>query len=179
MKVRPFPLCVLCAKTKVLATEIYDELRNALYNDNAVAGEAAGYAMGLVMLGTASSKALDEMLQYAHETQHEKIIRGLAIGMAFLMYGKQEEADGLIETLGADKVGRQVAHSDFVLIWRRSSSTGSDSSLWWNLHHRHGLRRNRKQQSHPQATARRRIRHQRRCPKSCCYRPRFPPLPQP
>ncbi|KAK4702398.1 26S proteasome regulatory subunit N2, partial [Phenoliferia sp. Uapishka_3] len=82
--------------------EIYEELRNVLFNDSAIAGEAAGYAMGLVMVGTASSKALEEMLQYAHETQHEKIIRGLAIGIAFLMYGKEEEADSLIEKLLAD-----------------------------------------------------------------------------
>ncbi|BGP50648.1 proteasome regulatory particle base subunit [Rhodotorula kratochvilovae] len=82
--------------------ELYDELRTVLFNDSAVAGEAAGYAMGLVMLGTASEKAIDEMLQYAHETQHEKIIRGLALGLAFLVYGKEEEADGLIETLVGD-----------------------------------------------------------------------------
>lgn len=88
----------------VIATEIYEELRNVLFNDSAIAGEAAGYAMGLVMLGTASDKALDEMLQYAHETQHEKIIRGLAVGIAFLMFGKEEEADVLIERLLADAV---------------------------------------------------------------------------
>ena len=70
-----------------------------------MAGEAVGYAMGLVMLGTSSQKALDEMLQYAHETQHEKIIRGLAVGISLLMFGKQEEADALIDTLMADKVG--------------------------------------------------------------------------
>lgn len=75
-----------------------------LFNDSAIAGGAAGYAMGLVMIGTASQKALEEMLQYAHETQHEKIIRGLAIGIAFLMYGKEEEADTLIEKLLADPV---------------------------------------------------------------------------
>lgn len=60
--------------------------------------------MGLVMLGSASEKALDEMLQYAHETQHEKIIRGLAIGIAFLMFGREEEADVLIEKLLGDAV---------------------------------------------------------------------------
>ena len=38
------------------------------------AGEAAGISMGLLMVGTASEKA-SEMLTYAHETQHEKIIR--------------------------------------------------------------------------------------------------------
>ena len=90
------------ADVSPLPAELYDELRTVLFNDSAVAGEAAGYAMGLVMLGTASDKALDEMLQYAHETQHEKIIRGLALGLAFLMYGKEEEADSLIDTLVGD-----------------------------------------------------------------------------
>ncbi|CAG8448243.1 2744_t:CDS:10 [Cetraspora pellucida] len=83
--------------------EIYDQLREVLFSDSAVAGEAAGLAMGLVMLGTASKKAIEEMLQYAHETQHEKIIRGLAIGISLIMYGKEETADVLIETLSQDK----------------------------------------------------------------------------
>ncbi|KAG2183158.1 hypothetical protein INT43_006153 [Umbelopsis isabellina] len=83
--------------------EIFEDLKNVLFSDNAVAGEAAGLAMGLVMLGTASSQAIDEMLQYAHETQHEKIIRGLAIGMSMIMYGKEEQADTLIQELVNDK----------------------------------------------------------------------------
>ncbi|KAJ3341759.1 proteasome regulatory particle base subunit [Gonapodya sp. JEL0774] len=83
--------------------EIYEQLKGVLFSDSAVAGEAAGLAMGLVMLGTASQKALDEMLQYARETQHEKIIRGLAVGIALLMYAKEEAADVLIEQLALDK----------------------------------------------------------------------------
>ncbi len=43
------------------------------------------------------------MLQYAQETQHEKILRGLAVGIALTMYGRLEEADTLIETLSRDK----------------------------------------------------------------------------
>ena len=58
--------------------ELYEELRTVLFSDSAVSGEAAGYAMGLVYLGTGSAQATEEMLQYAQETQHEKIIRGLA-----------------------------------------------------------------------------------------------------
>lgn len=83
--------------------EVYEELRNILYTDSAVAGEASGYAMGLIMLGTGSERAVEEMLQYAHETQHEKIIRGLAIGIALLFYGKEEKAEAMIDTLLADK----------------------------------------------------------------------------
>ncbi|KAJ1018085.1 hypothetical protein NDA16_004954 [Ustilago loliicola] len=83
--------------------EVYEELRNVLYTDSAVAGEASGYAMGLVMLATGSERAVEEMLQYAHETQHEKIIRGLAIGISLLFYGKEEKAEAMIDTLLADK----------------------------------------------------------------------------
>jgi 26S proteasome regulatory subunit N2 len=69
-----------------------------------VAGEAAGLAMGLIMLGTGNENAVDEMLQYAHETQHDKIIRGLSIGVALIVYGREEGADTIIERLLSDKV---------------------------------------------------------------------------
>ncbi|KAK3812920.1 MAG: armadillo-type protein [Benniella sp.] len=83
--------------------EIYEELKNVLFTDSAIGGEAAGLSMGMVMLGTASEKALEEMLQYAHDTQHEKIIRGLAVGISLVMYGKEDAADTLIEKLASDK----------------------------------------------------------------------------
>ncbi|KAF8388402.1 hypothetical protein HHK36_027070 [Tetracentron sinense] len=82
--------------------EIYDDVKNVLYTDSAVAGEAAGISMGLLMVGTASEKA-SEMLTYAHETQHEKIIRGLAMGIALTVYGREEEADTLIEQMTQDQ----------------------------------------------------------------------------
>jgi len=83
--------------------DVYESLKNVMYLDSAVAGEAASLSMGLVMLGSASEKAISEMLAYAHDTQHEKIIRGLALGMAMVMYGREEEADTLIEQLLLDK----------------------------------------------------------------------------
>lgn len=43
------------------------------------------------------------MFQYAQESQHEKILRGLAVGIAFTMYGRLEEADPLILQLTSDK----------------------------------------------------------------------------
>ena len=68
-------------------------------------GEAAGLALGLVMLGSKSAQAIEDMVGYAQETQHEKILRGLAVGIAMVMYGRMEEADALIESLCRDKVG--------------------------------------------------------------------------
>ena len=83
--------------------------------DDAVIGEAAGIAMGLVMIGTRSPLALEDMTnvraplpstplpspplpphsefsnivlfsQYARDTQHEKIQRGLALGISMVSY---------------------------------------------------------------------------------------------
>lgn len=86
------------------SSEAYEDLKQTLFTDSAVAGEGAGYSMGLVMLGTADLQCADEMLTYARETQHEKIIRGLAVGVAFIFYGRQEEADSTIKLLLSEKV---------------------------------------------------------------------------
>jgi 26S proteasome regulatory subunit N2 len=56
--------------------EIYVDIKHVFYTDSAVTGDAAGIGMGLLMVGTASEKA-SEMLAYAHDTQHEKIIRSV------------------------------------------------------------------------------------------------------
>ena len=83
--------------------DVYEQLKFNLYQDDAVTGEAAGIAMGLVMLGTKSATAIEDMVAYAQETQHEKILRGLSVGIALTMYERLEEADTLIESLSRDK----------------------------------------------------------------------------
>jgi len=83
--------------------EIYESLKAILYLDNAVSGEAAAMAIGMCMLASKDSTPTDEMFSYAHETSHEKIIRGLAFGMALTKYGCEESADVLIDTLLGDK----------------------------------------------------------------------------
>ncbi|VDN98821.1 unnamed protein product [Rodentolepis nana] len=79
--------------------DIYDQIKQHLYQDDAITGEAAGLAMGLVMLGTGSSTAVNDLLSYTVDTSHEKIMRGIALGIALIMFGKREEADELINNL--------------------------------------------------------------------------------
>ncbi|KAK4537155.1 hypothetical protein CDCA_CDCA11G3180 [Cyanidium caldarium] len=79
--------------------EIFQELRNVLYTDSALAGEAAALAMGMVMLGTGNQAAVADMLDYARETQHQKIVRGLALGLALVVLETAEEADALIDEM--------------------------------------------------------------------------------
>ncbi len=60
--------------------------------------------MGLVMMGRAAPAIKEEMWVYAQETRHEKIIRGLSLGLAFLFYGRQEEADATVREMLEFKV---------------------------------------------------------------------------
>ncbi|XP_063692760.1 26S proteasome non-ATPase regulatory subunit 1-like [Bolinopsis microptera] len=85
------------------SSDIYEQLKNNLYQDDAIIGEAAGISMGLVMMGSLDEDALSDMVQYAHETQHEKILRGLSLGIAMICYGQLEAADPTIQSLTDDK----------------------------------------------------------------------------
>lgn len=86
--------------------EIVQELKELLETDSAVAGEAAGIAIGLVCVGKASpelSTTIAELKDYARDTKHEKIIRGIAMGLALLHYGQEENADAVIEEMRGDR----------------------------------------------------------------------------
>jgi 26S proteasome regulatory subunit N2 len=86
---------------------IYEELKNIMFTDAAVAGESAGIAIGLILLGAGNhyrdGEVVKDLLAYAHDTKHEKIIRGAVMGIALMLYGCEEQADALIEQLVRDK----------------------------------------------------------------------------
>ena len=48
------------------------------------------------------ARPIDEMLQYAKDTNHSKIKRALAVGIALVAYGAEERADTLIAQLTGD-----------------------------------------------------------------------------
>jgi 26S proteasome regulatory subunit N2 len=112
---------------------IYESLKNVLYTDSALNGEAVGLAMGLIMLGTGNIKALEDMITYAHETQHEKIVRGLAVGMALIMYGRQEGADELIEGLLNDP-DPTLRYGGIMTVAMAYCGTGSNKAVRKLLH---------------------------------------------
>ncbi|WIA09523.1 hypothetical protein OEZ85_008919 [Tetradesmus obliquus] len=113
--------------------EVFEDLKNVLYTDDAVAGEAAGIAMGLLCCGSGSDKA-QEMLAYAHDTQHEKIIRGLAMGLALISYGIEEAADTLVEQMAReqDPILRYGAMYVIGLAYR---GTGNNAAVQKLLHY--------------------------------------------
>eukprot|EP00168_Porphyra_purpurea_P005591 TRINITY_DN1666_c0_g1_i2.p1 TRINITY_DN1666_c0_g1~~TRINITY_DN1666_c0_g1_i2.p1 ORF type:complete len:870 (+),score=264.15 TRINITY_DN1666_c0_g1_i2:279-2888(+) len=84
------------------ASEEYDALCETLAGDDAVAGEAAALGIGLLGLGSGSELAVNTLLAQARETAHEKVARGCALGLALLSYGREESAEGLIDTMSAE-----------------------------------------------------------------------------
>lgn len=82
--------------------EVYTDLFRILRTDGAVAGEGAGIGMGLLLAGTGPVDKQQQILNYCHKTQHEKIIRGCSVGLALTAYGREEEAEPLIEQMVRD-----------------------------------------------------------------------------
>jgi 26S proteasome regulatory subunit N2 len=113
--------------------EIFEAFKTVLYTDSAINGEAVGLSMGLVMLGTGNIKALEDMIQYAHDTQHEKIVRGLAMGMALIMYARQEAADELINGLLED-ADPTLRYGGIMTIALAYCGTGSNKAVRRLLH---------------------------------------------
>lgn len=113
--------------------DLYEQLKFNLYQDDAVTGEAAGIAMGMVMLGSKNAQAIEDMVLYAQETQHEKILRGLAVGIALTMYARLEEADALVTNLSTDK-DPVLRRSGMYTLAMAYCGTGSNKAIRTLLH---------------------------------------------
>ncbi|TPX15273.1 uncharacterized protein E0L32_004550 [Thyridium curvatum] len=112
---------------------LFESLKNVLWADSALNGEAVGLAMGLIMLGTGNANALQIMYTYAHETTHEKIVRGCALGMALIMYGRQEGADVMIEGLLNDP-DPSLRYGGIMTVAMAYCGTGSNKAIRKLLH---------------------------------------------
>lgn len=86
---------------------LFESLGNVLRSGEAVNGEGAALAVGLLMLGQSDSALAEEeipaLLNHAHDSKHEKVVRALALAIAMMVYGKEEMADVLIEQLSRDR----------------------------------------------------------------------------
>ncbi|KAK0403987.1 hypothetical protein QR680_017225 [Steinernema hermaphroditum] len=104
--------------------EVYQVLRDALYQDDAVIGEAAATAMGLVMVGSLNTQVLRDMEQYIYDTQHDKIERGLRTGMALLAYGRQDEVEQSVNRLLDDKAHAILRQTGVCMLAMAYAGTG-------------------------------------------------------
>ena len=125
-----------------------NELKELLYTDSAVAGEGAGIAIGLVLVGSGAgniqnnidpqnndemAEIITELKNYARETHHEKIIRGIVMGLALTNYGQEENADTVIDEMRGDRdpIMRYGAQYALALAY---CGTGSNKAIRLLLH---------------------------------------------
>jgi 26S proteasome regulatory subunit N2 len=85
---------------KSLFADIHEVL---LLTESAVVGEAAGYAIGLIFLGSGDDDVQEVLRNTIEDSPHEKTIRGAAIGLALMSYGREGDADALANRLLRDK----------------------------------------------------------------------------
>ncbi|RMX59460.1 hypothetical protein pdam_00015650, partial [Pocillopora damicornis] len=93
--------------------DVYEQLKTQLWEDDAVTGEACGLAMGLVMLGSKSATAIEEMVG--------------------VMYARMEEADALIESLMQDK-DPNLRQSGMYTVAMAYCGTGNNKAIKRLLH---------------------------------------------
>jgi 26S proteasome regulatory subunit N2 len=73
------------------------------------------------------------LFQYAQETQHEKILRGLAVGIALTMFNRLEESDALVTSLSTDK-DPVLRRSGMYTIAMAYCGTGNNQAIRKLLH---------------------------------------------
>ncbi|KNH07119.1 proteasome regulatory non-ATP-ase subunit 2 [Perkinsela sp. CCAP 1560/4] len=84
--------------------DIYNMLYSNLLLSEAISGEACAVGLGLLMLGSGKQETLLSLLSIAREKdQKEKIIRGISMAAALIMYGQESDCLPYAYDLLADK----------------------------------------------------------------------------
>lgn len=87
--------------------DLFEAFNGVLMNDLAVGAEGAAIGMGLLCLGMSESplvqEKMPELVTWAHNTKHEKVVRAISLAIAMMVYGKEEGGDNVIEMLVRDR----------------------------------------------------------------------------
>lgn len=103
----------------------YEKVREVLQRDEAVSGESAGIAMGLIMAGHLNQEVFNELKQYTVDTQHDKTQRGIRTGLACAAFGLQGDAEPYIkEAIGA-KSNPMLRSTGICMLSMAYAGTGS------------------------------------------------------
>lgn len=82
--------------------DLFEFLFTCVSGCDAVAGEGAALAIGMVMMGSGNALAIETLKRHAMEfDQKEKTIRGLAMAMALIMLGREDDCLPLVNELSA------------------------------------------------------------------------------
>jgi 26S proteasome regulatory subunit N2 len=63
-----------------------DRLKEFMNISSSVIGEAAALSIGLVYAGTTNDAILGELINFAQETEHEKILRSICLAIGIVNF---------------------------------------------------------------------------------------------
>ena len=117
--------------------ELFEDLKGILLLDSAVAAEGAALSIGLLLLGQSESPLaqnnIPELLTWAHNTTHEKVVRAISLALAMAVYGKEESGDAVIEQLVRDR-DPIIRYGGMYAIAMAYCGTGDNSAIKKLLH---------------------------------------------
>jgi 26S proteasome regulatory subunit N2 len=67
-----------------------------LDDESPEAEEAAGYAIGVIMLGCGSGEKTQEFITLCRKNEHENVIRRVAVELALMMDSREDENEPFI-----------------------------------------------------------------------------------
>ncbi|EGT50975.1 CBN-RPN-2 protein [Caenorhabditis brenneri] len=103
----------------------YEKVREVLQRDEAVSGESAGIAMGLIMAGNLNQEVFNELKQYTVDTQHDKTQRGIRTGLACAAFGLQGDAEPYIQEAISAKSNPMLRSTGICMLSMAYAGTGS------------------------------------------------------
>ncbi|CAI2347657.1 unnamed protein product [Caenorhabditis sp. 36 PRJEB53466] len=103
----------------------YERVREVLQRDEAVSGESAGIAMGLIMAGNLSADVFNELKQYTVDTQHDKTQRGIRTGLACAAFGLQSDAEPFVAEALRAKSNPMLRSTGICMLAMAYAGTGS------------------------------------------------------
>ncbi|CAB3402392.1 unnamed protein product [Caenorhabditis bovis] len=106
------------------SSSAYEKIREVLQRDEAVSGESAGIAMGLIMAGNLNEAVFTELKQYSIDTQHDKTQRGIRTGLACAAFGLQREAEPWIESAITNKSNPMLRSTGVCMLSMAYAGTG-------------------------------------------------------
>lgn len=65
---------------------IGERLKDILNSSTSVMGEASALALGLTFAGTNSESILSDLIAFAQDTEHEKILRSICIAIGLISF---------------------------------------------------------------------------------------------
>ena len=88
----------------------YNQALKVIKENQPESGEAAGYAMGMIMLGIGDTEVYDqetmvkksvteELFKIADTTENDSVISGAGMGLALMYYGLEQQAETIITKL--------------------------------------------------------------------------------